>query len=297
MSRDITGMSDTLETVSVLRSAKNLFFAVSLICLLGLGTIFVFSRIGMINCPWDASIDNDTASCSAIDMPDKDIEVPALSAVVGNESQVAEPEVSDDVAEKVEADIQAEPEVIQGQVAEAVASTIDAEPVVEPQAEVTQEQPVTEQGEMSDAELKITPAKWKLSWRAASSLIRLCNTVLVFSLTLYCFTLLICVKLTLVGRLGAAYYITSAMFLSMFAAVFFMPWQAAFPGVGLAGAMYLPYELACATINFSELSKLGVLMFYVRYGGLWLVVLLSLIMAQGRSMCWAAKCMSNASDA
>ncbi|MFI4910552.1 MAG: hypothetical protein ACIAQZ_02665 [Sedimentisphaeraceae bacterium JB056] len=307
MKTDITGMSDMLETVSVLRSAKNLFFTVSLMALLVLGAIFVLSRMDRVNYPWEDSIDKNVAcSDEAVEELEQQSQMPALAAVVGEQAaekteDIEQTPATDAVEELVE--VSTQPEVIEQQAAEAVASTIEealsvSEAAVEETDVQDAEKDITEQqGDIYEMEKEAEAVKWQMSWRTASSLIRLCNAALVFSLTLYCFSLLICLKLTLVGRLGAAYYITSGMFLSMFAAVIFMPWQAAFPGVGLAGAMYMPYELACATINYEKLTKIGAAMFYARYAGLWLVVLLALIMAQGRSMCWAARTTANMPDA
>jgi hypothetical protein len=290
MNRDITGASDILETVSVLKSAKNLFFAVSLVCLALLAAIFVLSRLGMVNYPWQETYDNDV-SCKASSC-EKDVELPALAAVVAAEGQ--EQTQSEEAAQDTEAlkdtDDESEDAAVDDEVKEDSQVLVDQDIIVQ-QAEdavATVDNDPEEQEQQAAAEPGVGDS-WQLSWRAASGLIKLCNTVLVFSLTLYSLTLLICVKITLVGRLGAAYYITSGMFFSMFAAVLFMPWQAAFPGVGLSGAMYLPYELACATMNYEKLSGTCAAMFYLRYAGLWAIVLLALIMAQGRSMLWAAK--------
>ncbi len=274
MRNDINGMSDILETVSVLRTAKNLFFFLSMAALVVLGTIFVFSRTGMIEYPWvSADVCGDKSQPAAVEPaePQADVVVPALAATI-----------SETPAEE------AKPEVIEDKPAEVAIDTNQdqQQEIAEP---VTEQSPDTEKAE-------VKTAKWKLSWKDASSLIRLCNAVIVLLLTMYCFTLLICLKITLVARLGGAYYITSAMFLSLFAAVLFMPWQAAFPGVGLAGAMYVPYEFACATMNYENLSKFDAVMFYARYAGLSVIVIFSLIMAQGRSMCWAAKCDANEKD-
>jgi hypothetical protein len=83
----------------------------------------------------------------------------------------------------------------------------------------------------------------------------------------------------------------------LFAAVVFMPWQAAFPNVGLTGAMFTPYELACAEIGYQHLSRFCKLVFYVRYAGLWGLVVFALIMAQTRSICWAARAAADKPDA
>ncbi len=278
MRNDINGMSDVLETVSVLRTAKNLFFFLSILSLLVLGTIFVFSRIGMIEYPWAAKgvcVDKvqSTPAEPVEPVDEAEVVVPALAATVAA-TPAESPEVKPDDA----------PQSIADQAQEAAAAVVA-------QTDQKQEiaEPLTEQTpDIENARMKT--AGWKLGWKDASSLIKLCNAVVALSLTMYCFTLLIGLKITLIARLGGAYYVTSAMFLSMFAAVIFMPWQAAFPGVGLAGAMYMPYEFACATMNYDNLNKCGVGMFYGRFIGLWTIVTLSLVMAQGRSMCWVTRC-------
>lgn len=270
MRNDITGLNDILETISVLRSAKNFLFMVSLLAMIVLGCIFVFSRVGIIEYPWNEppAVSSNDESCGA-QQPSDGSEIPSLAAVVEQQTQEIAQEALPQAADTAQADD---------------AENLPAQDA--PQAQQSGEQDMSEQ-----APIEINAKKWKLEWKAAAVLIRLCNTVLVFSLTLYCFTLLVGVKITLVGRMSGVCYAVSGMFLSMAAAVFFMPWQAAFPGVGIAGAMYMPYELACAAAGFANFSSFDVMMFYARYAGLWLLVMVLLLMAQGRSMCWIAKCL------
>jgi len=293
MRNDINSLNDALEAVSVLRTAKNLFFFLSMLSLLVLGTIFVFSRIGMIEYPWAAIGCTDKVPAAA-EPAESEVAVPALAATVNAPEMpvpAAEPQQTPQ-APAAAADAQ------QAAPVTAAATEQVKEPAQEPAA-ATDTAPVEEQiaeQPSFDEQVQLEPASWKLNWKDASSLIRLCNAVAVLSLALYCFTLLIGMKLTIVARLSGVYSITSAMFLSMFAAVLFMPWQAAFPGVGLAGAMYIPYEFACATMNFDNLSKVEATLFYARYLGLWMIVIISLVMAQGRSMRWVSKCLNTDKD-
>ena len=270
MRNDIRGMSDMLETAMVLRSAKNLFFTATFLSLLVLGAIFAFSRFGIISFPWDYSPEN--VACSKQRASSKsDCPLPSLAATLDTEQTAAAEDIR----------LQAE---------QAVATIELTEPVVD--ADILAEEPSEAIAEDDFIET-VQPARWQLSWFVASALIRLANAVVVISLTLYSLTLLICLKVTLVGRLGAAYSITSAMLYALFAAVVFMPWQAAFPMFGLTGAIFTPYELACATIGYEHLSRFCKLVFYIRYAGLWILVVVAVVVAQFRSIYWASKIGAN----
>jgi len=119
-----------------------------------------------------------------------------------------------------------------------------------------------------------------LSW-----LIRFVNFVLILVAILYCLTMLFSLKVSLLGRLGGINHISRAFFLSLTFLVLLLPWQRFFAGV-VAGAIYTPKELlsSCA----AETSGIFcTALFYLRFTGYWLLVLLLLIFAQVRSARWA----------
>lgn len=120
-----------------------------------------------------------------------------------------------------------------------------------------------------------------LSW-----LIRFLNFVLVPASVLYCLTMLFCLKVSLLGRLGGINHITRAFFLSLTVVILLLPWQVFFNGV-VAGAMYRSKELIAALNAVESKDVIGITLYYLRFTGLWAVVILLLIFSQVRSSRWA----------
>jgi hypothetical protein len=120
--------------------------------------------------------------------------------------------------------------------------------------------------------------------RQVATVIKCCNFILIIAVFLYCICLLISIKISLVGRLGGINHISRAFLQSIFAMAFLLPWQCCFSKV-VYGAIYMPFELLCrqAVAN----STLETILFYLRFTGLWAIVLLLLIFAQLRSIRWA----------
>lgn len=294
MGNNITEMTDIAETVSILRTAKNFFFFVAILSLLVLGIIFAMGTMKMIVYPWDQQLNNDNLGMQ--DIEDSSSSLPALSATV----KVEEKEVEDTEEEPSEPehkpleDKKADLESIEQQAAKAVAVGVEEmsdnkdEDKKSDNSDEIEHKPLADLNEQFGSKLGI------ISWAKAAMLIKLCNFTTFFSLILYTFSLVLSVKITLVGRLGSVASITGGMFLAMIATVMFMPWQLAFSGSGLYGAMFMPYEFASAAAGFDKLSTVEAWMHYARYAGLWICVVLFLIMAQGRSMFWAARCSKRA---
>lgn len=117
-------------------------------------------------------------------------------------------------------------------------------------------------------------------------LIRLFDFVLILAAVLYCLTMLFSLKVSLLGRLGGINHISRAFFLSLLGLVLLLPWQRFFAGV-VAGAIYTPGELLrWYTIETSG-GIFGIIVYYLRFSGYWLIVVLFLIFAQIRSVRWA----------
>ena len=69
--------------------------------------------------------------------------------------------------------------------------------------------------------------------------------------------------------------------------MFLLPWQRLFPGI-IAGAVFSPGELLKISTEFSgPLGVIRQMLFYLRFVGLWLIVVLLLGFAQVRSIRWA----------
>jgi len=117
-------------------------------------------------------------------------------------------------------------------------------------------------------------------------LIRFLNFVLILVATLYCLTMLFSLKVSLLGRLGGINHISRAFFLSLAFLVLLLPWQRFFAGV-VAGAMYTPEELLNSYTIAETKGIFGTTLYYLRFTGYWLLVLLLLIFSQRRSIRWA----------
>lgn len=114
--------------------------------------------------------------------------------------------------------------------------------------------------------------------------IRVVNIVLILTGILYCLTILIALKISLVGRLGGINHISRAFFLSLIMLLLLLPWQRIFAGV-VIGAIYTPCEMM-KWISGGTGTIFDIILFYLRFCGFWLLILLLLICSQLRSGRW-----------
>jgi len=114
--------------------------------------------------------------------------------------------------------------------------------------------------------------------------IRVVNAILILAAILYCMTVLFAMKVSLVGRLGGINHICRAFFLSLIMLLLLLPWQRIFDGI-LIGAVYKPCEMM-RWISAGTDTILDVVLFYLRFCGFWLLILLLLICSQLRSGRW-----------
>jgi hypothetical protein len=98
--------------------------------------------------------------------------------------------------------------------------------------------------------------------------------------------MLFSLKVSLLGRLGGINQISRAFFLSLVFVVLLLPWQRFFGGV-VMGAMYTPGELLCRCTAAKDCGIFGTTLYYLRFTGYWLLVLLLLIFSQLRSGRWS----------
>ena len=123
-----------------------------------------------------------------------------------------------------------------------------------------------------------------ITFKHLAMVMRVVNAILVLTGTLYCLTILLALKISLVGRLGGINHICRAFFLSLIMLFLLLPWQRVFGGVVL-GAIYTPGELV-EWCSAETSSILGIILRYLRFTGYWLVILLLLIFSQLRSGRW-----------
>jgi len=118
-------------------------------------------------------------------------------------------------------------------------------------------------------------------------LISFVNSVLVLAAALYCLMMLFSLKISLVGRLGGINHISRAFILSLVMLILLLPWQRVF-GCVVVGAIYTPCELVkCCGPGATGCSGIfGTILFYLRFSGYWLLIVLLLILSQLRSARW-----------
>jgi len=123
-----------------------------------------------------------------------------------------------------------------------------------------------------------------ITFKHLAMVICVVNGILVLTGTLYCLTILLALKVSLVGRLGGINHICRAFFLSLVMLILLLPWQKVF-GCVVLGAIYSPCELVkwCS----AETSGIfDIILRYLRFTGYWLLILLLLIFSQLRSARW-----------
>jgi hypothetical protein len=123
--------------------------------------------------------------------------------------------------------------------------------------------------------------------------IQILNAFLIFSMLMYTATILFSLKVSLVGRLGGINHITRAFFLALIALVLMLPWWQKMFNDYFWGLLYSPSELV---LDHERIERPGAPVFqigvyYFRYCGLWVIVLVLIIMAQLRTNRWAKATM------
>ena len=139
-----------------------------------------------------------------------------------------------------------------------------------------------EQSEPAEAEME--DSLFGITFKHLAMGIRVVNAILILTGLLYCLTILLSLKVSLVGRLGGMNHISRAFFLSLVMLILLLPWQRIFAGMVL-GAIYTPCELV--KWNSAETSSIfDIILYYLRFCGYWLLILLLLIFSQLRSGRW-----------
>jgi hypothetical protein len=114
--------------------------------------------------------------------------------------------------------------------------------------------------------------------------VRFANAILMLAATLYCLAMLFSLKLSLIGRLGGMSHISRAFFWSLVMLILVMPWQVVFDCV-IRGAIFTPCELV-AWCGKEGGGIFQTILFYLRFSGYWLLIVLLLILSQLRSARW-----------
>ncbi len=263
---DMIDVTDCLEARDAIRGMKNFCFWLMLLSLLILQGLFWLDRGGWIDrgdCP-------QARSCGLV------CSVPSQAPETNGDAGAVEAEAAPAAAKAEEGEEEASV-VIEGTIAQQARQVA---------AEAQAEQSEAEEAQAAEpAKEAMDWSRLKLPWKNISMLIRIFNFLLLFTAVLYCLTLLITLKISLVSRLGGISHISRAFFISLFLLLFLFPWQCLAPGV-LIGAMYLPKELLCGYPARAADSKLWFMLMFLRFSGLWLLVFWLLVWSWLRSGKW-----------
>ena len=111
------------------------------------------------------------------------------------------------------------------------------------------------------------------------------NGILIVTAALYCMAMFFSLMVSLIGRLGGINHISRAFFLSLIMVVLVVPWQRLLES-SVIGVVYTPSDLIAWFTAKSEGGVVRTVLYYLRFTGYWMVVMLLVIMSQTRSARW-----------
>ncbi len=276
---DIVDTTDCLEAISVFKSMKNFLFLLILIGLLLLQGIFWLNYLGFIeqtDCPMKScAMVCDASGCLRL-APIATADAPLSNEPINPDN---EPTATTAIQTKPEGTL---PTITTGESSEKfmdsaqkAVETAETQPS-RPAANTSRNKPKWSLGVYNKYLPRCNQAIWA---------VRIGNFIVLMAMMLYCLTLLVCIKISLAGRLGGLNHISRGFFRSLFALALLVPWQMFFPGV-LLGAMFLPAELLCGS-TMKDGPILGQILYFLRFCGMWLLVFFLIFSAQIRSRRWS----------
>jgi hypothetical protein len=280
VNQEMIDTTDSLEAITVMKGMKNFLFFGLLMAMLVSQAMFWMDRLGRI----------EKSDCTACSSRGSAAVCPAAcnsAAAVTPEGVNPKPEAANSSLISLAA-----PNVIAEQVEQVVQKAdlqTPADPTpVEPPVVVVEPTPLPQESPQATL-VEATPGRelefLSLSCRTARRIVRAVNFVTFMAALLYCLTLLMSLKISLTGKLGGINHIARAFFCSLYVLVFLTPWQCFLPGV-LLGAMYLPAEMLCGAWAKADSSMFWKVLLYLRFTGLWLLVMWMVVCAQWRSVKW-----------
>jgi hypothetical protein len=248
--RDLVDTTDCLEAVGVFRCWKNFFFVILLFAMLLLGLCFWVLDLGLVG-----SEQQDEEIIVSAPLAGQENQSEIID-VTKEQEQIAQNNTVDKTKRQVD------------QAAAQVAGDVNA--------------PVAESEQVTKKPLRLpTVRQVHVLWT-----LRLLDTVIIFSAVMYCLTILFALKISMVGRLGGINHISRAFFWSLIFLVLIIPWQVAL-GWGLYGMAYEPSELMRRIGEYDTYSIFLKALYWMRFVGLWVIALLCLLFAQGRTARWS----------
>lgn len=126
----------------------------------------------------------------------------------------------------------------------------------------------------------------KLNFGHLSRTIDVVDGILIVTAALYCMAMFFSLMVSLIGRLGGINHISRAFFLSLIMLVLVVPWQRLLES-SVIGVIYTPGDLVTwFTAQGESDSFVRTVLYYLRFTGYWLVVMMLMIMSQTRSARW-----------
>lgn len=245
----MVGTTDCFEAVSTFRCMKNLLFWIAILSLLLLQGVFWIEHL-------------DYVDKTGMDCPLTWGTYPPLWTE-GESAGEDEPAA-------------AKPALEGGQMKEEISDS--AKTVVESIGETA----AVETNEAPKAGADETPGGF-VSWALVFYAVKFCNFAVMMSVTLYVGVILVCLQISIAGRLGGIAHISAAFFRAALAWVLLLPWQNFLRGV-CGGVLFGPGELLCGPWGGSLMGEIVTLL---RFCGFWLLAFVLLIMAQSRSGKWS----------
>jgi len=294
--------TDALEAVSACQTMKNFLFTLILIGLALCQIVFWMDHFGLVKKGGCSACKNAGSACPAavpaeqcplnacpISGPQANAQntglifLAATTEPVAPEAEPVKP-IDQAIDEIVKTANQPQPE--KEILLEKQADQIPAEIPTEHAAPEMPEPQASPENAEAVNEIPLNKDLFGVSCQFAAGVVAVCNFIVLTAAILYCLSLLICLKISLTGRLGGMNHIARAFFISLFLLVVLIPWQRVMPGV-LIGSIWTPRELLCGGWAKSDGSAFWSVMFYLRFCGLFLVAVCLLLWTQIRSAKWA----------
>ncbi len=252
----MVGTTDCFEAVSTFKGLKNLLFWITLLSLLLLQGLFWVEHLGYVD--------------------KKGMDCPltwGTYPVLFGEEKADEPVAATDPIPDLEAAVPQKSDKMQEGIAKSADAAVES---VEPSMEADSESPapVKAAGEVTEG---------IVSWKVVFYAVKICNFAAMLSVTLYAIALLVCLQISIAGRLGGIAHVSVAFFRASLVWVLLLPWQNFLRGV-CGGVLFGPGELLCGDWSGTMMGEIVTL---IRFCGFWLVAFVLLVMAQTRSGKWS----------
>jgi len=116
-------------------------------------------------------------------------------------------------------------------------------------------------------------------------MVELTNGVLIITAVLYSLMMFFSLMVSLVGRLGGINHVSRAFVLSLIMLAVLLPWQILLGSI-VPGVVWIADELV-QKLASKGAGPWNMATYYLRFAGLWLIVLVLLILSQVRSVRWS----------